>query len=123
MKITDIRVFITSPNERNFVLVKVLTDEGVYGVGEGTLNGNEPVVARAIEHMTPLLLGMDPRNVEDVWQFVYHWPYFRGGPVYAAACGAIDLALWDIKGKLADAPVYQLLGGRSRQGAMVYRHA
>ena len=123
MKITDIKVILTCPDSRNFVLVKVLTDEGVHGCGEGTLNGNEPVVATAIEHMTPLLLGMDPQRIEDIWQFVYHWPYFRGGPVYAAALGAIDLALWDIKGKVAGLPVYQLLGGRCRRGAMIYRHA
>jgi mannonate dehydratase len=123
MKITEIRVILTCPNGRNFVLVKVFTDEGLYGVGEGTLNGNEPVVAKAIEHMSPLLIGMDPRNIEDIWQFVYHWPYFRGGPVYAAALGAIDLALWDLSGKISGRPVYQLLGGRCRRGAMVYRHA
>ncbi len=123
MKITEIRVILTCPDGRNFVLVKVFTDEGPCGVGEGTLNGNEPVVAKAIEHMAPLLIGMDPRNIEDIWQFVYHWPYFRGGPVYAAAAGAIDLALWDLSGKLTGRPVYQLLGGRCRRGAMVYRHA
>ncbi len=123
MKITEIKVILTAPNGRNFVLVKVCTDEGVYGCGEGTLNGNEPVVAEAIKHMSPLLMGMDPQRIEDVWQFVYHWPYFRGGPVYAAALGAIDLALWDLKGKIAGLPVYQLLGGRCRRGAMIYRHA
>lgn len=123
MKITEIKVILTCPDDRNFVLIKVCTDEGIYGCGEGTLNGNEPVVAKAIEHMAPLLMGMDPRNIEDIWQFVYHWPYFRGGCVYAAALGAIDLALWDIKGKLAGLPVYQLLGGRCRRGAMVYTHA
>jgi mannonate dehydratase len=123
VKITEIKVILTCPNDRNFVLVKVCTDEGVYGCGEGTLNGNEPVVAKAIEHMTRLLLGMDPGRIEDIWQFVYHWPYFRGGPVYAAALGAIDLALWDLKGKVAGLPVYELLGGRCRRGAMVYTHA
>ncbi len=123
MKITEIKVILTCPDGRNFVLVKLCTDEGLYGCGEGTLNGNEPVVAEAIRHMTPLLIGMDPANIEDIWQFVYQWPYFRGGPVYAAALGAIDLALWDLKGKLASLPVYQLLGGRCRVGAMIYRHA
>jgi mannonate dehydratase len=122
MKITDIKVVLTCPDSRNFLLVKVVTDGGVYGCGEGTLNGNEPVVAKAVEHMAPLLIGMDPQRIEDIWQFVYHWPYFRGGPVYAAALGAIDLALWDIKGKLTGQPVYQLLGGRCRRGAMIYRH-
>ena len=123
MKITDIKVILTAPDKRNLCMVKVLTDEGVHGCGEGTLNGNEPVVAEAIRHMAPLLLGMDPRCSEDIWQFMYHWPYFRGGPVYAAAIGAVDLALWDIKGKLAGLPVYQLLGGACRRGAMIYRHA
>ncbi len=123
MKITEIKVILTAPGGRNFLLVKVCTDQGVHGCGEGTLNGSEPVVARAVEHMAPLLIGMDPRRIEDIWQFVHNWPYFRGGPVQAAAAGAVDLALWDIKGKLAGLPAYELLGGRCRRGAMVYRHA
>ena len=122
MKITEIKTILTCPANRNLLLVKVCTDEGVHGCGEGTLNGNEPVVAKAVEHMAPLLIGMDPMASEDVWQLAYHWPYFRGGPVFAAAVGAIDLALWDIKGKAANLPVYQLLGGRCRRGATVYRH-
>jgi len=123
MKITEIKVLLTAPDRRNMVLAKVCTDEGVHGCGEGTLNGAEPVVARAIEHLAPLLIGMDPRRTEDIWQFVHHCGYFRGGPVLASALGAIDLALWDIKGKLAGLPVYELLGGRCRRGVMVYRHA
>jgi len=116
MKITEIKVILTRPDRRNFVLVKVHTDEGVYGCGEGTLNGNEPVVAKAIEHMTPLLVDKDPRRIEDLWQFTYHWSYFRGGPVFAAALGAIDLALWDLKGKIAGLPVYESWAAAAEKG-------
>lgn len=123
MKITEVRVIVTCPT-RNYVLVKVLTDqEGIYGVGDGTLNGSELTVAQAIEHAGHLLIGRDPMAIEDTWQLLYHWSYWRGGPIYMAALGALDLALWDIKGKVAGLPVFELLGGRSREGAACYGHA
>ena len=123
MKITEVRVFVTHL-DRNYVFVKVLTDQdGLYGVGEGTLNGNELVVAQAIQHASELIIGHDPLTTEDIWQLLYHWSYWRGGPIFMAAVGAIDLALWDIKGKVTGLPVYQLLGGRSRDGAACYGHA
>ena len=123
MKITEVRVIVTCPT-RNYVLVKVMTDQdGLYGVGDGTLNGSELAVAQAIEHAAPLLLGRDPLATEDTWQLLYHWSYWRGGPIFASALGAIDLALWDIKGKVAGLPVYQLLGGKSREGVACYGHA
>lgn len=122
MKITEVRVILTCPG-RNYVLVKVMTDEGVYGVGDGTLNGSELAVATAIEHCSHLLIGMDPQRIEDIWYFLYHHTYWRGGPVYAAAIGAMDIALWDIKGKLANMPVYQLLGGAARDKVLCYGHA
>jgi mannonate dehydratase len=122
MKITEVRVILTCPG-RNYVLVKVMTDEGVYGVGDGTLNGSELAVAAAIEHCSHLLVGMDPQRIEDIWSLLYHHTYWRGGPVYAAAIGAIDIALWDIKGKLANMPVYQLLGGAVRDKVLCYGHA
>ena len=122
MKITEIRVILTCPGQ-NYVLVKVLTDAGIYGVGDGTLCGSEPAVARAIEHAAPLLIGRDPLATEDAWQLIYHWSYWRGGPVFMAALSAFDLALWDIKGKVANLPVYQLLGGKARSRVACYGHA
>jgi len=123
MRITEIRVILTCPG-RNYLLVKVMTDEpGLYGVGEGTLNGSEPVVAEAIRHFSPLLIGRDPQRIEDLWQLLYRHSYWRGGPVAMAAQAAIDLALWDIKGKQAGLPVYQLLGGKARDGVLCYSHA
>ncbi len=123
MRITDVKVIVTCPG-RNYVFVKVYTDEpGLYGVGEGTLNGSEPVVAEALRHITPLLIGRDPQRIEDIWQLIYRHGYWRGGPVAMAALAAIDFALWDIKGKQAGLPVYQLLGGKARDGVMCYTHA
>jgi mannonate dehydratase len=123
MKITHIDVVVTCPG-RNFVFVKVHTDQpGLYGVGEGTLAGSESIVAEALRHMAPLLLGRDPQRIEDTWQLLYRQGYWRGGPIFMAAIAAIDFALWDIKGKIAGLPVYQLLGGRARDGVRCYSHA
>jgi len=124
MKITDVRVIVTCPG-RNYVFVKVLTDEpGLYGVGDATLNGRELAVAAALrDHVAPLLLGRDPDCIEDIWQYLYRGPYWRGGPVQMTALAGIDLALWDIKGKRAGLPLYSLLGGRTRVGALAYSHA
>jgi mannonate dehydratase len=122
MKITEVRTIVTCPG-RNYVVVKIMTDEGIYGVGEGTLNGSELAVAQAIDHASHLLLGRDPQRIEEIWQLLYHWSYWRSGPVYMAALAAIDIALWDIKGKIAGLPVYQLLGGRAREGVLCYGHA
>ena len=123
MKITDVRVIVTCPG-RNYVFVKVFTDTpGLYGVGEGTLNGSEPIVAEALRHIAPLLIGRDPQRIEDLWQLLYRQGYWRGGPIFMAAIAAIDFALWDIKGRQAGLPVYQLLGGKAREGVMCYTHA
>jgi len=124
LKITEVRVIVTCP-DRNYVLVKVLTDEpGLYGVGDATLNGRELAVAEILEkHVAPLLIGRDPEPIEDTWQYLYRGPYWRGGPVQMTALAGVDLALWDIKGKRAGMPIYQLLGGRTRVGALAYTHA
>ena len=123
MKITEAKVIITSPG-RNFVSLKIYTDEGLYGVGDATLNGRELAVASYLkDHIVPLLVGRDPHQIEDIWQFLYRGAYWRKGPVTMTAISAVDTALWDIKAKAANMPLYQLLGGKSRTGVMVYGHA
>ena len=123
MIIERAEVIVTSPN-RNFVTLRLQTDEGHVGLGDATLNGRElAVVAYLKEHVVPLLLGKDAHRIEDTWQFLYRSAYWRRGPVTMAAIAAVDMALWDIKGKAANMPVYQLLGGASRTGLMAYGHA
>ena len=123
MRITDGKVIICSPG-RNFVTLKLVTEDGVHGLGDATLNGRELAVASYLtEHVIPLLLGRDARRIEDMWQYLYKGAYWRRGPVTMAAIGAVDTALWDILGKTLNAPVYQLLGGASRESVMVYGHA
>lgn len=122
MKITAAEVFVGGPN-KNYVTLKIMTDEGIYGLGDATLNNRETLPAAYLtDYLIPCLIGRDPRNSEDIWQYLYRGAYFRGGPIAMAAYGAIDIALWDIKGKIAGLPLYQLFGGKSRDGAMVYAH-
>jgi mannonate dehydratase len=123
MKITDGKVIVCSPG-RNFVTLKITTEDGIYGLGDATLNGRELAMASYLsEHIIPLLIGRDARRIEDIWQYLYKGGYWRRGPVTMAAIAAVDTALWDIKGKALDAPVYQLLGGASREAVLVYGHA
>lgn len=123
MKITDAKVFVTSPG-RNFVTLKIYTDQGVYGLGDGTVNGRELAVVSYLEdHVIPCLIGRDPSQIEDIWQYFYRGVYWRRGPITMAAIAAVDMALWDIKGKMLNTPVYNLLGGKSRDAVMVYGHA
>jgi mannonate dehydratase len=123
MKIVSARVIVTCPG-RNFVTFKIETDKGVSGLGDATLNGRELAVAAYLEeHLIPQLIGRDPQAVEDIWQYFYRGAYWRRGPVTMTAIAAVDTALWDIKGKIAGLPLYQLLGGRSRNRVLVYGHA
>lgn len=123
MKITNASVNVCSPG-RNFVTLKIETDEDIYGLGDGTLNGRElAVVSYLTEHVIPCLIGRDPFQTEDIWQYLYRGAYWRRGPVTMTAIGAVDMALWDIKGKALNTPVYNLLGGKSRNGILVYAHA
>ena len=123
MKIIAARVIVTCPG-RNFVTLKIETDQGVYGIGDATLNGRElSVVSYLQDHVAPCLVGRDPRQIEDIWQYLYRGAYWRRGPVTMSAIAAVDTALWDIKAKMAGMPLYDLLGGKSRNGVMVYGHA
>jgi mannonate dehydratase len=120
--ITAARVIVTCPG-RNFVTLKIETEDGLYGVGDATLNGRELAVAAYLEHVIPSLIGRDAHAIEDIWQYLYRGAYWRRGPVTMSAISAVDVALWDIKAKAAGMPLYQLLGGASRTGVMVYGHA
>jgi mannonate dehydratase len=123
MKISGARVVVSCPG-RNFVTLVIETDDGLTGLGDATLNGREKAVVSYLEdHVIPCLIGRDAQRVEDTWQYLYKGAYWRRGPVTMSAIGAVDMALWDIKGKAAGLPVYQLLGGASRKGVMVYAHA
>jgi mannonate dehydratase len=123
MKITAAKVIVCSPG-RNFVTLQLQTDQGLVGLGDATLNGREKaVVAYLEEHCLPALIGRDARNIEDIWHYFYRGAYWRRGPVTMTAIAAIDMALWDIKGKALGTPLYNLLGGKSREKVMVYAHA
>ncbi|WP_072688736.1 D-mannonate dehydratase ManD [Rhodococcus marinonascens] len=123
MKIEDVQVIVSSPT-RNFVTLKIRTSDGVIGLGDATLNGRELAVASYLrDHIGPLLIARDPSQIEDTWNYLYKGAYWRRGPVTMAAIAAVDMALWDIKGKVAGLPVYQLLGGASREGCLAYTHA
>lgn len=123
MKIERAEVIVTSP-DRNFVTLKLTTDDGITGLGDGTLNGRELAVASYLnDHVVPLLIDRDPHQIEDTWQFLYRSAYWRRGPVTMAAIAAVDVALWDIKAKSVGLPLYQLLGGASRNGILAYGHA
>jgi mannonate dehydratase len=123
VEIDRAEVIVTSPG-RNFVTLRLTTSDQVQGIGDATVNGRELAVASYLQdHVCPLLIGRDPQRIEDIWQYLYRGGYWRRGPVTMAAIAAVDVALWDIKAKLAGMPLYQLLGGASRLGLLAYGHA
>lgn len=122
MKITDAKVIVCCPG-RNFVTLKITTDAGISGLGDATLNGREKAVATYLEaYCIPALIGKDPRNIEDIWHYFYKGVYWKRGAVTMSALSAIDMALWDIKAKALNTPLYNLLGGKSRERVLVYAH-
>src|ERR1700704_4022273 len=123
MPIPKAKGILCSPS-RNFVTLKITTEDGIHGLGDATLNGRELAVASYLsDHVVPLLIGRDARRIEDLWQYLYKGAYWRRGPVTMSAISAVDTALWDIKAKNLDTPLYQLLGGASREAVLVYGHA
>lgn len=122
MKITDITSYPVWGGHRNYLFVVVDTDEGIYGVGEAGLTGRELAVMGAIDHFKPLLIGQDPGRIEYLWQMLSRGGFFPHGKILGSAIAAIDIALWDIRGKALGVPVYDLLGGRVRDKVVCYCH-
>ena len=123
LKITDIQVFPTSVGSRNLIFVKVLTDQGIYGIGEAYSCGPDEATVKVIEDYKTWLVGQDPRNIQYLWDLMYNFTRFPGGSVVNSALSGIEHALWDISGKAVGLPVYMLLGGKVRDRIRVYQSA
>jgi len=122
MKITAIEAYPVWGGHRNFLFVVVDTDEGIYGVGEAGITGRELAVMGAIDHFKPLLIGENPFRIEHIWQKLFRGGFFPAQRILTSAISAIDIALWDIKGKALEVPVYELLGGQVRDKVICYPH-
>jgi galactonate dehydratase len=122
MKITDVKTFIVNRPSRSYTFVKIYTDEGLTGLGEAGINGKELAIQGLVETYAPILRGMDPSRIEHIWQTLWRGQFFRGGHVHSAVVAAIDIALWDLRGKALGVPVYDLLGGKTRDYARCYCH-
>jgi len=123
LKITDIQVFPTSVGNRNLIFVKVLTDQGIHGIGEAYSCGPDEATVKVIEDFKTWLIGQDPRNIQYLWDLMYNFSRFPGGSVVNSALSGIEHALWDISGKAVGLPVYMLLGGKVRDRVRVYQSA
>jgi galactonate dehydratase len=126
LKVTDLKTFIVNrggTNAPNYVYVKIYTNQGLTGLGEGSVTSKELTVAAAIEEHKRYLVGLDPCDIEMHWQAMFRWPRWRGGPILNSAISAVEIALWDILGQAVGQPVWRLLGGKARERCQMYVHA
>jgi galactonate dehydratase len=123
LKITDLKTFLVDAgNDENYVYVKIYTNQGITGLGEGTLSGKCLTVATAIGELKRTLVGKDPTEIERHWQDIFRSPRYRGGPVLMSALSAVEIALWDILGQAVGLPIWRLLGGKARDRVRLYCH-
>src|SRR5882672_389440 len=126
LKVTDLKTFIVNQggkNSPNYVFVKIYTNQGITGLGEGSVTSKESTVAAAIEEHKRYLVGRDPTDIEMHWQAMYRWPRWRGGPILNSAISAVEIALWDILGQALGQPIWRMLGGKARDRVLMYVHA
>jgi len=120
LKITGLKTFVVNVGGLNWVFCKVYTNQGLVGLGEGSVTSKEATVAQAITEHERFLVGKDPTNIELLWQAMFRYPRWRGGPVLNSAISAVEIALWDILGQALDVPIYKLLGGAARTRIRMY---
>jgi galactonate dehydratase len=126
LKVRDLKTFIVNrggTNGSNYVFVKIYTDQGITGLGEGSVTSKEATVAAAIDEHKRYLVGKDPADIEMHWQAMYRWPRWRSGPILNSAISAVEIALWDILGQALGQPIWKLVGGRARNRVQMYVHA
>src|SRR6266700_2164067 len=121
LKITGIKTFVINAGSVNWVYCKVYTNQGLVGLGEGSVTSKEATVSQAIMEHERFLLGKDPSDIELLWQGMYRYPRWRGGPILNSAISAVEIALWDILGQALGAPIYKLLGGAARKRIRLYK--
>lgn len=121
LKITGIKTFVVNVGNVNWAFCKVYTDQGLTGLGEGSITSKEATLSQAIMEQERMLMGQNPADIEMLWQRMFRWPRWRGGPILNSAISAVEIALWDILGKALDAPIYKLLGGAARNRIRLYK--
>jgi galactonate dehydratase len=120
LKITGVKTFVVNVDNSNWVFCKVYTNQGLVGLGEGTINYKQDTLAQAIREHERFLVGKDPTDIELLWQAMFRYPRWRGGPILNSAISAVEIALWDILGQALGVPIYKLLGGAARQSIRMY---
>src|SRR6266550_7072354 len=120
LKITGLKTFVINAGSVNWVYCKVYTNQGLVGLGEGSVTSKEATVSQAIMEHERFLMGKDPTDIELLWQGMFRYPRWRGGPILNSAISAVEIALWDITGQALGVPIYKLLGGAARSKIRMY---